>query len=111
MTSLDDHRFFGDMLDTAVYDMITKLEINDYIAREIGLRDLIRTVYAAANNARAISEHDDFAKAIFLACCREAQIETIKRLGRQGGYLDIMMRLHMNDINPFIEVIGDLFND
>lgn len=77
---------------------------------ELGIRDLIRTTYCAASNANAICESEGFARDLFIACCNAAQVELVKRLAR-ADLLKIALRLHIDDYNPFLDIIGDLFND
>lgn len=102
---------YRELIDTAVWGVTRRLQIKSSEAEAIKLRDIIRTIYCAASNANAIAEDSDFAKAIFLACCREGDVTIHTRLA--GVDIATAMRLHLqNQVSAIlVEVIGDLFND
>ncbi|MGN6538277.1 MAG: hypothetical protein ACTHKQ_21430 [Mesorhizobium sp.] len=100
---------YRDLLDGATLEITNRIGINEDLAKDLAIRDMIRTIYAAASNGNAIAEDHDFARELFLTMCNTAQVELIKRLAEYD--LKIALNLHLNNYNPFIEVIGDLFND
>jgi hypothetical protein len=101
---------YRELLDNATEDLAEKLGIKASTAEAIDLRGMIRTIYAAASNAQAIAEESNFARALFVAMCDRALIWVGIELTKVFE-LDAAMRLKGVTSNPFLEVIGDLFNE
>jgi hypothetical protein len=109
--SLETHTFFPDRLNNAIADLARRLDLTDSIVEELELRDLIRTTYCAASNARAIAMNTAFAYRILQAACTAAQVELIRRLSATDGLLKVAIRLHLEGKDMITEVIEDLLTE
>lgn len=102
---------YASLLDDAEERIAQMIGLTHRMRVDLKLRDIIRTIYCAASNAQAICEDQDFARDIFLVCCGQGQVTLIRRLAADGGAIDLALKMHLADFNPFVEVIGDLFNE
>ena len=109
--SLEDQTFFPDRLTAAVERITIDLGISDDRTQLLEVRDLIRTTYCAANNARAVAQDTAFAYKILQAVCNTAQVELIRRLASIHDLLPVAMHLHLEGKNIIREVVEDLMVD
>jgi hypothetical protein len=102
---------YRELLDNATEDLAKKLGIKGSTAEAIDLRGMIRTIYAGASNAQAIADDSDFARDLFIAMCNQGMTHTVNELTRVFEFEAATRLVQGLPSNPFIEVIGDLFND
>ena len=100
---------YRELLDTATEDITNRLGLTKPLADKIGLRDMIRTIYAASSNAQAITEVPEFATEIFLAACLAGGTRICNIISRntQGSFPYLPSEVK----SILVEVIGDLFNE